>query len=422
MDERFEALNKYNLWEGQSLPIGYSRADYTQKIDSYIGNRLVKVLVGQRRVGKSYILRQLAMRLIESGVDKKNIFFLNKEFSDFGFVKTYTDLDELVKLYKQQIKPNGRIYLFIDEIQSIKGWEHIINSYSQDYVDEYEVFISGSNSKMLSGELATLLSGRYVDFEILPLSYGEYLGITHKEDIKQSYIEYMQTGGMPELFLLSNDEVKRNYIEALKNTVLLKDIIQRYNIKDTKLLEDIVVYLINNASNLLSVRNIANYFRSSGRKTSYDTVSAYIGYIENTYLIHRVERFNIRGKETIAGNCKFYANDLSFNNYLYQGFGYGVGYMLENLVYLELIRNGYNIYVGAIKDKEVDFVAIKGDRTIYIQATYMLIDKQTIEREYLPLEAIDDSFEKIVVSLDDIAQPSRGGIRNIQAWKLSDIL
>lgn len=422
MDERFEALKKYNLWEGQNLPIGFLRVDYTQKINSYIGNRLVKVLVGQRRVGKSYILRQLAMQLIESGVDKKNIFFLNKEFSDFDFVKTYTDLDELVKLYRQQIKPQGRIYLFIDEIQNIKGWEHIINSYSQDYVDEYEVFISGSNSKMLSGELATLLSGRYVDFEILPLSYGEYLGITQKEDIKQSYIEYMQTGGMPELFQLSNDEVKRNYIEALKDTVLLKDIIQRYNIKDTKLLEDIFVYLINNASNLLSVRNIANYFQSSGRKTSYDTVSTYIGYIENTYLIHRVERFNIRGKETIAGNCKYYANDLSFNNYLYQGFGYGVGYMLENLVYIELVRSGYNIYVGAIKDKEVDFVAIKGDRTIYIQATYMLIDKQTIEREYSPLEAIDDSFEKIVVSLDDIAQPSRGGIRNIQAWRLSDIL
>lgn len=422
MDERFEALKKYNLWEGQNLPIGFLRVDYTQKINSYIGNRLVKVLVGQRRVGKSYILRQLAMQLIESGVDKKNIFFLNKEFSDFDFVKTYTDLDELVKLYRQQIKPQGRIYLFIDEIQNIKGWEHIINSYSQDYVDEYEVFISGSNSKMLSRELATLLSGRYVDFEILPLSYGEYLGITQKEDIKQSYIEYMQTGGMPELFQLSNDEVKRNYIEALKDTVLLKDIIQRYNIKDTKLLEDIFVYLINNASNLLSVRNIANYFQSSGRKTSYDTVSTYIGYIENTYLIHRVERFNIRGKETIAGNCKYYANDLSFNNYLYQGFGYGVGYMLENLVYIELVRSGYNIYVGAIKDKEVDFVAIKGDRTIYIQTTYMLIDKQTIEREYSPLEAIDDSFEKIVVSLDDIAQPSRGGIRNIQAWRLSDIL
>ncbi|MEG0806976.1 MAG: ATP-binding protein [Alistipes sp.] len=422
MDERFEALKKYNLWEGQNLPIGFLRADYTKKINSYIGNRLVKVLVGQRRVGKSYILRQLAMQLIENGVDKKNIFFLNKEFADFDFVKTYSDLDELVKRYKQQINPQGRLYLFIDEIQNIKGWEHIINSYSQDYVDEYEVFISGSNSKMLSGELATLLSGRYVDFEILPLSYGEYLGITQKEDVKQSYIEYMQTGGMPELFQLSNDEVKRNYIEALKDTVLLKDIIQRYNIKDTKLLEDIFVYLINNASNLLSVRNIANYFKSSGRKTSYDTVSTYIGYIENTYLIHRVERFNIKGKETIAGNCKYYANDLSYNNYLYQGFGYGVGYLLENLVYLELIRSGYNVYVGAIKDKEVDFVAIKGDRTIYIQATYMLIDKQTIEREYAPLEAIDDSFEKMVVSLDDLAQPSKGGIRNVQAWKLTDML
>ncbi|MDD2595138.1 MAG: ATP-binding protein [Bacteroidales bacterium] len=422
MDERFETLKKYNLWEGNALPIGYLRADYTQKINSYIGNRLVKVLVGQRRVGKSYILRQLAMQLIASGVDKKNIFFLNKEFSDFDFIKTYTDLDELVKLYKRQINPQGRIYLFIDEIQNIEGWEHIVNSYSQDYVDEYEVFISGSNSKMLSGELSTLLSGRYVDFKILPLSYHEYLGIAQKEDIKQSYIDYMQTGGMPELFQLSNEEVKRNYIEALKDTILLKDIIQRYNIKDTKLLEDIFVYLINNAANLLSVRNIANYFKSSGRKTSYDTVAAYIGYIENTYLIHRVERFNIKGKETIAGNCKYYANDLSFNNYLYRGFGYGIGYMLENLVYLELVRGGYNIYVGAIKDKEVDFVAIKGDRTIYIQTTYMLIDKQTIEREYSPLEVIDDSFEKIVVSLDDIAQPSRGGIRNIQAWKLSDIL
>jgi uncharacterized protein len=422
MNERFEALRKYNLWDGETLPIGFLRDGYTKKIHSYIGNRLVKVLVGQRRVGKSYILRQLAMELIESGVDKKNIFFLNKEFSDFDFVKTYSDLDELVKLYKHLIKPQGHIYLFIDEIQNIKGWEHIINSYSQDYVDEYEVFISGSNSKMLSGELATLLSGRYVDFEILPLSYNEYLGITQKEDIKQSYIEYMRTGGMPELFQLSNDEVKRNYIEALKDTVLLKDIIQRYNIKDTKLLEDIFVYLINNASNLLSVRNIANYFQSSGRKTSYDTVSNYIGYIENTYLIHRVERFNIKGKETIAGNCKYYANDLSYNNYLYQGFGYGVGHIFENLVYLELVRSGYNIYVGAIKDKEVDFVAIKGDRTIYIQATYMLIDKQTIEREYSPLEAINDSYEKIVVSLDDIAQPSKGGIRNIQAWKLASLL
>jgi hypothetical protein len=419
MNEKFEALRKYNLWGENTPQIGYVRTEYTEKIISYTSNRLIKVLVGQRRVGKSYILRQLAMKLVDSGIDKQNIFFVNRELSDFDFLKTYKDLDELFKLFKEQIKPQGRIYLFIDEIQYIDGWEHLVNSYSQDYMREYELFISGSNSKMLSGELATLLSGRYISFEVLPLSYMEFLGITGKDNTKQSYIEYMQSGGMPELFQLHTEEVKRNYISALKDTVLLRDVIQRHNIKDTRLLEDIFVFLVNNASNLLSVRNISNFFKSSGRKTSYDTVSAYIGYIEDTYLIHRAERFNIRGKETIAGNCKYYINDLSFNNYLYQGFSYGFGYRLENLVYLELIRHGFNVYVGAIKDKEVDFVGINGERTIYVQTTYMLIDKQTIEREYSALETIDDNFEKFVVSLDDIAQPSKGGIKNIQAWNLS---
>jgi predicted AAA+ superfamily ATPase len=159
--------------------------------------------------------------------------------------------------------------------------------------------------------------------------------------------------------------------------------------------------------------------KSDGRKTSYDTVSAYISYIEDTYLVHRVERYNIKGKETIAGNSKYYVNDLSFRNYLYQGFGYGAGYMLENIVFLYLIRNGFNVYVGSIKDKEVDFVAIKGDRTLYVQSTYMLIDEQTIEREYAALEAIDDSYEKMVVSMDDIPLPNRKGIKHVQAWNLS---
>jgi predicted AAA+ superfamily ATPase len=275
---------------------------------------------------------------------------------------------------------------------------------------------------MLSGELATLLSGRYVKFEIFPFSFNEYCGITEQVPTKQSFIGYMGGGGMPELFVLSDGELKRNYISAVKDTVLLRDIIQRHSIKDARLLDDLFVYLVNNASNLLSVRNISNYFRSSGRKTSYDTVAAYIGYIEDTYLVHRAERYNIKGKETIAGNSKYYVNDLSFNNYLYKGFGYGIGYLLENLVYLELARSGFDVYVGSIKDKEVDFVAIKGDRTIYVQSTYLLVDKETIEREYSALEAIGDNFEKIVVSLDELTLPSKGGIRHIQAWKLNELL
>lgn len=422
MDEYFESLKKYNLWGGNTPQNGFIREEYTNKIYSYTGNRLIKVLIGQRRVGKSYILRQLSAKLVENGVNKNNIFFVNRELSDFDFIKTHKDLDTLFKLYKEKINPSGRIYLFIDEIQNIDGWEIFVNSYSQDYIDDYELFISGSNSKMLSGELATLLSGRYVSFQILPLSFGEFIGISGREKNRQSYIEYMQSGGLPELFQLSNDEVKRNYISALKDTVLLKDIIQRHSIKDTRLLEDIFNYLVNNASNLISVRNISNYFRSSGRKTSYDTVSAYIGFIEDTYLVYRAERYNIKGKETIAGNCKYYINDLSFNNFLYKGFGYGAGYLLENLVYLELIRFGFDVYVGSIRDKEVDFVAIKGDRTIYLQSTYSLSDAQTINREYSALESINDNFEKFIVSLDDIALPSKEGIRNIQAWNLAEIL
>lgn len=423
MDERFEILKKYNFWGENKIPVGYFRSEYTDKIYSYSGkNRLIKVLVGQRRVGKSYILRQIAMKLIENGVDCKNILFINCELSEFSFIKSDEDLHDLVKLYRSELNPQGRVYIFIDEIQNIKDWERVVNSYSQDYVDEYEVFISGSNSKMLSGELATLLSGRYICFEILPFSFSEYVGITGKEHNKQSYEEYMASGGLPELFYLPEPELKRNYISAIKDTVLLRDIIQRYTIRDPRLLEDIFVYLVNNASNLLSVTNITNYLKSSGRKTSYDTVAAYIGYIEDTYLVHRTEKYNIRGKETIAGNCKYYLNDLSFNNYLYQGFGYGAGYQLENLVYLELLRNGFDVYVGSNKGKEVDFVAIKGDRTIYIQVTMMLVDKQTIEREYSALESIDDSYEKFVVSLDSNQLFSRGGIRHIQAWNLTEIL
>lgn len=422
MKDKFAALEKYNFWKGNVPELGFTRLDYTSKIFDYVGNKLIKVLVGQRRAGKSYILRQIAQRLIDEGINPKNIFYINKEFTDFDFIDSYKDLDELLKYYKETLKPSGKIYLFVDEIQNVEGWEHFVNSHSQDFVDVCEIFISGSNSKMLSGELTTLLSGRYVNFEVLPFSYKEYLGITKKEDCKQSYIDYMESGVLPELFVLPNDETKRNYVSAIKDTVLLRDIIQRYNIKDTKLLEDIFVYLVNNASNLISITNIVNYFKSNKRKTTYDTVANYIGYIEDTFLIHKVERYDIRGKDTISGNSKYYINDLAFKNYLYTGLGYGIGYKLENSVYLELRRAGYEIYVGAMREKEVDFVAKKADRVIYIQSTYLMIDEQTAKREYAPLQAIQDNYEKIVVSLDDISLPSNEGIRHVQAWKLADML
>lgn len=420
MEDKFVDIEKFNFWNGHVPELGFERVDYTNKIFDYVGNKLVKVLVGQRRVGKSYILRQIAQRLIHSGIDPKNIFYINKEFTDFDFVSNYKDLEELLKHYRASIQPKGKVYLFIDEIQNVEGWEHFVNSHSQDFVEESEIFISGSNSKMLSGELATLLSGRYVNFEILPFSYKEYLGMTQQDKSKQSYINYMESGALPELFVLPNEETKRNYISAIKDTVLLRDIIQRNNIKDTKLLEDVFIYLVNNASNLISITNIVNYFKSKKRSTTYDTIANYIGYIEDTFLVHKVERYDIRGKDTILGNTKYYINDLSFKNYLYTGFGYGIGHKLENLVYLELRRAGYDVYVGVMRDKEVDFVAKKADRLIYVQSTYVMVDEPTVKREYAPLMAIRDNYEKMVISLDDVALPSNEGVKHIQAWNFAE--
>lgn len=421
MDEKVALLRKYNLWGSNSLDWGYKRSGYTDKITDYIGNRLIKVLVGQRRSGKSYILRQVARQLVDNGVNPENTLLINREFTDLDFLKSYKDLDELIKSYKKELNPSGKVFIFIDEIQIIEGWEKVINSYSQDFSESYELFISGSNSKMLSGELATLLSGRYVCFEVFPFSYTEYLGITEQEMGRQSYLEYMSSGGLPELFMLQKPELKRNYISAIKDTVLLRDIIQRHNVRDPKLLEDIFVFLVNNASNLISITNIVKYFKGQGRRTSYDAVSTYIGYIEDTFLIHRCNRYDIKGKDTLSGNAKYYINDLAYKNYLYSGYGYGFGYLVENLVYLELRRKGFDVYVGTLRNKEVDFVARKADRVIYLQSTYMLSDEATVEREYSSLEAIDDNFEKIVVSLDEIIMPLRGGIRHIQAWELQDL-
>jgi len=416
MEEKFDVIRKYNFWDEKNLELGYYRTDYSDRILAYTGNRLVKVLVGQRRTGKSYILRQLIDKLIKKGISRNNILYINKEYTDFDFITDNTDLDNFVKFYKKHLNVSGKVFLFIDEIQNIAGWEHVVNSYSQDFMDEYEIFITGSNSKMLSGELATLLSGRYVSFEVFPFSFSEYSGILRKECNRQSFIEYMESGGLPELFNLNSDEIRRNYVSAIKDTVLLRDIIQRYSIKEPKLLEDIFVFLVNNASNLISITNIVNYFKSIGRKTTYDTISAYTGYMEDAFLIHKSERYDIRGKETIAGNAKYYVNDLAYKNYLYTGFGYGIGYKLENLLYLKLKRAGYKVYTGVFRDKEVDFVALKDDRILYVQATYLLIDEKTIEREYTPLESISDNYEKVVISLDDICFPQKNGIKHRQIW------
>jgi hypothetical protein len=422
MIELINSIRKYNFWDANSVDSGYRRTTYTDKIGQYIGNKLIKVLVGQRRAGKSYILRQIASKLISQGVKSENILYINKEYMELITLRSVIELEELYKTYLQELKPQGKVYLFIDEIQYIEGWERFVNSHSQDFAEPCELFISGSNSNLLSGELATLLSGRYVEFEVFPFSYIEYCGITEQEVGINSYKKYLQSGALPELFNLSGDEMKQNYVSSIKDTVMLRDIVGRYKVKDIKLLDDLFVYLVNSAANIVSVTNIINFFASKKRKTNYETLSTYITYLENSFLVHRAERYNIKGKDTISGNCKFYLNDLSYRNYLYSGYGYGLGYLLENAVYLSLRRAGYQVYVGTIKDAEVDFVAIKGDRKLYLQVTLQLTEEQTVEREYRSLKLIDDNFDKYVVSIDDYKIPTNEGIEHISAWNLDKIL
>lgn len=422
MVEIIDSIRKYNFWDNNPVDSGYTRTFYTNKIGQYLGNKLVKVLVGQRRAGKSYILRQIASGLLSAGIKNENILYINKEYIELTSLHNAVELEQLYKAYKEVLNPTGKVYIFIDEIQYIEEWERFVNSHSQDFAEPCEVFISGSNSKLLSGELATLLSGRYIEFEVLPYSYTEYCEVTRQKKGSKSYKKYLQSGALPELFNLNDDEMKQNYISSIKDTVILRDIVSRYNIKDVRLLDDLFIYLVNTASNLISITNIINYFASRKRKTNYETLSSYIGYLENSFLVHRAERYNIKGKDIISGNSKYYINDLSYRNYLYTGYDYGIGYLLENAVYLSLRRAGYQVYVGTIKDTEVDFVAIKGDKKLYLQVSLSLSEEHTREREYRSLKLIEDNYDKYVVSMDDYKIPSNEGIEHISAWDLDDFL
>ncbi len=417
MIETFKRLKKYNFWDKKKINIGFKRKIYLKRIKKYIGNNLIKVLVGQRRVGKSYLQRQIIQELVNQKVNPKNIFYLNKELVDFDCIKNYKDLFNLIKFYKKELKVRGKVYILLDEVQEIEEWEKIINSLSQDYKDKYEIFITGSNSHLLSGELATYLSGRYVTFEIWPFLFKEYLDYFKLPCNKENYLDYLKMGGLPELYKLNDQETRTHYIDSLKNTVLLKDIVERYSIKDAYLLEVVFKFLIDNIGNLFSLNSVVNYLNSQKYKTNHETVSNYVNYLKQAFLIYEVERFNIKGKNILSSSKKYYLNDLSFRNYLSSGFDYGLGKHLENSLYIYYRSLGYKIYVGLIENTEVDFILEKGKEKKYVQAAYLLNSKKVINREFNSLLKIKDAYEKSVISLDDVSFGTKEGIKHIMAWE-----
>lgn len=422
MNDCFNELTLSNYWNGRLPEAGFIRRSYTNRIFGYIGNKLIKLLVGQRGAGKSYLLRQIMLHLLDEGVSARNILYINRSFTDSGFISGREGLEELLSTYRERIHPVGKIYIFIEEIQNIIGWEEFVYSHSQDYVNSSELFISGSGREMLPCDAEGVPDRHYVSFEVFPFSYAEYRERAREEASGKSYAAYMEGCSLPRLSALSTEDVKWNYVSSIKDTALFRDIVQQYRVKDPRLFEDVLIYLVAHLSELVSVTNLVTHFNSQQRKTSYDTIANYISYLENTFLIHRVERCQVRSKEVVLGSCRYYINDWAFMRFLYPFFVREQDTKFKNHVYLELRRAGYAVYVGVHRNKVIDFLAQKGDRIIYIQCVCALDNELTMQSLYASLEAIQDNYEKWIVSLDNVALPSKEGIRHIQVWKLAEML
>lgn len=396
------------------------REKYLEEIRKVMGKQVIKVLLGMRRVGKSTLLMQIQEELLNQGIDKDQMISLNFEWLEFESLKEYKALNEYIESKKIMGK---KTYVFLDEVQEVDGFEKVVNSLNSK--GDTEIFITGSNSKLLSGELATYLTGRFYTIEVLPLSYMEvYESFTNLEvgsfTKETVFLEYLKTGGMPGKFQFDEERTAKNYLMDMYQSILLRDIVKRYNVRDVDLLQRFMSYLINNIGQIFSAGTITNYLKSEGRKLSKETIYNFIEAAKSTYLVHGVPRYNIKGKELMKTNEKYFINDLGIRN-LYFDNERDIGQALENIVYLELRRRGYEIYVGKYDDREVDFIAVDGEKTTYFQVTYLLAEETTIEREFSVLESIDDNFPKIVISMDQVNR-SRNGIehKNIIDFLLED--
>ncbi len=418
MSELFDALDRHNYWHGESLRTGIARQAYLDQFAAFSGNRLIKVLVGQRRTGKSTILRQFIQSLIDQGVKPQNIFYLDKEHLDFSELTESRELDALIRLYRKRLAVQGKVYLLLDEVQEIAGWEKLAASYAQDNRHEYELYITGSNSHMLSSELGTYLSGRHVPIDVYPFAFSEFVDAYGLSSNKAGLLAYLEKGGLPELIHLESREARRHYVMALRDSILLNDIVKKFSVQDVALLERLFHFLCANIGSLFSVNKLVNHLKSSGAKTNFETLSRYVDHVERALLIHECSRYDIRGKDILSGARKYYVNDLAFREYLTPGFDPGVSRRLENCIFLHYKMRGYAVHVGTHSNMEVDFVVEKGDQRTYVQVCYLLADENIVEREYRSLEAIRDHYPKMVVSMDEVSVGTRNGIHHCSAWDL----
>lgn len=396
------------------------REMYMSRIRPFINTDLVKVMTGIRRCGKSVMLELIKEELLQSGVNKSQFISINFEDMSYAHLQTAKALND--DIIERANKIEGKVYLFFDEIQEVKDWEKCINSLRVSL--DCDIYITGSNAKLLSGELATYLGGRYVEFVIYPFSFAEFVELYREiypdEPINMIFQKYVVFGGMP---YLSNIRFEKTasiqYLNDLFNSVQLKDIVKRNNIRDVDLLERISAYVMANVGNTFSATSISKFFKSENRNVAPDTILNYIKYCCDAYLFYQVKREDLQGKQILASNEKYYIADHGIREAVFGGNMKDINLILENIVYMELLRRGYEVRVGRSGNKEIDFVCYKRDEKIYIQVTYLLASEETIQREFGVYDDIQDNFPKYVVSLDEFDM-SRDGIkhRNIRDFLL----
>lgn len=376
-----------------------------KRIRPFYESDLIKVLIGLRRSGKSVLLQQIMDELFQKGVEPEQVIAVNFEDFQYAFI---TDAKQLYDYICRMRKNEKKYYLFFDEIQMVPEFERVINSFRATW--DVSIFITGSNGKLLSGELATLLSGRYVSFRVAPFSFQEYCEIREiKNPQDEDLAEYMNWGGMPQRFAMAGENETRTFLQDLYNSVVLRDIVQRTGAKDIDLLNRIMEYLMANPSQTFSSKGILNYFKSVDRTVSTQTLYNYLEHIQTSLIVSKVQRYDIRGKQVLTSLDKYYLTDLGLGRIHNSGFKLEMGALLENIVYNELRNRGFEVYVGKIPRGEVDFVALKGGKKEYYQVAYYLYDQKVIDREFGAYTQIPDNFPKYVISMDRI-DFSREGI------------
>lgn len=393
------------------------RNEYLKKLISFKDKKLIKVISGIRRCGKSTLLELFKDYLLKNGVKKSQIISLNFEDPDNEELTDYKKLYEYIKSKLQQVKQN---YIFLDEIQNVKDYQKAIDGlYIKDNTD---IYITGSNAYFMSGELATLLSGRYVEIEMLPLSFKEYISFFNDNtDIPTRYRKYLENSSFPYVLQLNEEKEQiRTYLSGIYNTVILKDVVQRNKISDVTGLENIVKFMFDNIGNSTSAKKISDTMTSRGKKISNHTVENYLEALCKSYILYKANRYDVKGKQYLETNGKYYLVDIGLRYYLLGTKYVDFGHILENIVYLELIRRGYEVFIGKVDNKEVDFVAIKDGYTEYYQVADTVMGADTLDRELKSLNSIRDHNPKYLLTMDNVPNVSHNGIKQLYAldWLL----